>query len=135
MAMGTKICFKQCTNMTWIIWYFLQYFLFLLFSSYIIFYRIFIILSHILSWKVVILSLSLSLSLNFLLFLITLLYIDELLWFLKLYFRFICLGVIFFSSLLQIVLSLSLSFSLIVLVGLILFELALDYFGSNNLSL
>ena len=32
-------------------------------------------------------------------------------------------------------LSLSLSFSLLVWVGLILFELALDYFGSNNLSL
>ena len=39
--------------------------------------------------------------------------------------------VIFFSSPLQIVLSLS----LLVLVGLILFELILDYFGSNNLSL
>ena len=37
----------------------------------------------------------------FLFFLATLLYIDELLWFLKLYFESICFGVVFFSSLLQ----------------------------------
>ena len=39
-------------------------------------------------------------------FLANLLYIDELLWFLELYFRFICFGVVFFSSPSQIVIEL-----------------------------
>ena len=56
-------------------------------------------------------------------------------WFLKLYFGFICFGIVFFSSPLQVLsLSLSLSLSLTVSVWF-LFELILDYFGSKNLSL
>ena len=71
------------------------------------------------------------LSWFFLFFLATLLYIDESLWFLKLYFEFIRFGVVFFSSPLQLV---SLSLSLIVSAWF-LFELILNYFGSKNLSL
>ena len=71
------------------------------------------------------------LSWFFLFFLATLLYIDESLWFLKLYFEFIRFGVVFFSSPLQVV---SLSLSLIVSAWF-LFELILNYFGSKNLSL
>ena len=67
------------------VYYNLFYFYF--FSSHIIlFYKFLVILSHILSWKVVILSLSLFI---FFFFLATLLYIDETLWFLKIYFGFI----------------------------------------------
>ena len=73
--------------------------------------------------------LSLSLSLDFLFFLATLLYIDELLWFLKLYLGIIHFGVVFFSSPLQLE-----YLSLIVLIWF-LFELILNYFGSKNLSL
>ena len=76
-----------------------------------------------------------SLSLFFLFFLTTLLYINESLYFLKLYLGFIRFGVVLFSSPLQVVsLSLSLSLSLLVSI-LFLFELILDYFGSKNLSL
>ena len=67
------------------VYYNLFYFYF--FSSHIIlFYKFLVILSHILSWKVVILSLSLFI---FFFFLATLLYIAETLWFLKIYFGFI----------------------------------------------
>ena len=73
-----------------------------------------------------------SLSVSwFLFFLAILLYTGESLWFLKLYFRFINFGAIFFSSPFQV---LSLSLSFIVSVWF-LFELILDYFGSKNLSL
>ena len=77
-----------------------------------------------------------SLSVSwFLFFLAILLYTGESLWFLKLYFRFINFGAIFFSSPFQVLsLSLSLSLSFIVSVWF-LFELILDYFGSKNLSL
>ena len=68
---------------------------------------------------------SLSIS-SFLFFPATLLYIDESLWFLKLYFVFICFGVVFFSFPSQVV-----SLSLKVLVWF-LFELILDYFGRKN---
>ena len=88
---------------------FITIFLFLLFSSHIIFYKFFVILSH--SFLKSGYSLSLFLFI-FLFFLATLLYIDESLWFLKLYFGFICFVVVFFSSPLQVVsLSLSLSHS------------------------
>ena len=50
--------------MTLITWCLLQFSLFLLFSSYIIFYKFLIILSHILSRQVVLPSLSLSISLS-----------------------------------------------------------------------
>ena len=113
---------------------FITIFLFLLFSSHIIFYKFFVILSNSFLKSGYSLSLSLFLFI-FLFFLATLLYIDESLWFLKLYFGFICFVVVFFSSPLQVVsLSLSLSLSLIVLIWF-LFELILDYFGSENLSL
>ena len=107
---------------------FITIFLFLLFSSHIIFYKFFVILSH--SFLKSGYSLSLFLFI-FLFFLATLLYIDESLWFLKLYFGFICFAVVFFSSPLQVV---SLSLSLIVLIWFF-FELIFDYFGSKNLSL
>ena len=72
------------------------FFIFTFFSSHIIFYKFLIVLTHILSWKS-----GYSLSLYFLFFHAILLYIDESLWFLKLYFGSICFGVVFFSSLLQ----------------------------------
>ena len=77
-----------------------------------------------------------SLSVSwFLFFLAILLYTGESLWFLKLYFRFINFGAIFFSSPFQVLsLSLSLSLSFIVSVWF-LFELILYYFLCKNLSL
>ena len=104
--------------------YIYKYILCLPFSSHIIFYKFLIILS----WKC-----NYSLSLDFFLFFLAiLLYIDDHLWFYKLWFWVIRFGVVFFSSPLQVVsLSLSLKFDLFIY----FFELILDYFGSKNLIL
>ena len=74
--------------------YIFTFFLLILFSIN------FLLFSHILSWNVVILSLSSFIF--FLIFLAPLLYIDESLWFLKFYFGFIHVGVVFFSFSLQV---------------------------------
>ena len=111
--------------MTWIIWCLLQYFYFYLFSSHIIFYKVLITLSHSLL-NMVILSLC-SLFYSFLqLFFILMNHCD----FLKLYFGFICFGVVFFNFPLQVA-----YFSLLQFWFNFLFELILDYFGSKNLNL
>ena len=65
-------------------------------------------------------------SFDFIFFLATLLWVDKLLYFLKLYFGLICIGVVFLSSPSQVV-----TLPLMTLVWF-LFELMLSYFGSDN---